>query len=346
MALADSVSDVMNWWPDELARVFGPRFARRRSAAAATLRLARAGTEISLDGFEPQIATDPTQIVPYLEEARVRRKSSRSVAIVVLPERHLKRGLAAIRLPRSRLSAMALLDLQSSTPFDPKDFFILLPAFDERVVDSSYYTVRRSALAPVVAALKAGGYEVTSLAMQTEAGPVEIDRDGLREVLGESASARLGARVTRVGLATAAVGLVALFAAAHWRYATAADSVAVEVDLAERQVRQLRGILAERDDKIAQIGAVRDQKKSLVPFASVVEEMSRAIPDNTWLTELSVSGDMVRFAGFSASAAALIPVLEASPMFSAPTFMEPVVRAVNQEGERFSIAMKIESGDG
>jgi hypothetical protein len=33
-------------------------------------------------------------------------------------------------------------------------------------------------------------------------------------------------------------------------------------------------------------------------------------------------------------------------MFSAPTFMEPVVRAVNQEGERFSIAMKIESGDG
>lgn len=346
MALADFFSDVMNWWPGELARTFGSRFARRRPPAAVHLRLSRIGTEMSLEGFEPQVATDLTQIVPYLDEARAARKADKTVAIVVLPERHLKRRLAGIRLPRSRLSAMALLDLQSSTPFDPGDFFILFPAFDERVVDSSYYTVRKTVLAPVIAALKAGGYQVTSLAMQSEGGLIEIDRDGLRDVLGERASARLGARVARIGLAIAAAGVLALFGAAHWRYAVAADSVAAEVDLAERQVRQLRGILAERDDKIAQISAVRDQKKSLVPFASVVEEMSRAIPDNTWLTELSVSGDMVRFAGFSASAAALIPILEASPMFSAPTFMEPVVRAVNQEGERFSIAMKIENSDG
>jgi len=345
MALAVFLSDGMNWWSGELARAFGSRRSRDRAGAAVIVRLSRAGAAISLEGAAARLAADPAEIVPFLDQAFGRR-SKPAVAILVSPERYLKRRLAAIRLRRSRFAAMSLLDLQSSTPFDPEDFFVLAPAFDERATDSSYYTVRKSALAPVVEALKSGRYPVASIAMEEAEGPVAIDDEGLRTVLGRSAAARGGERLLRIGFAAAAVGLVALFGAAHWRYATAAGAVAAEVETAENQVRALRAVLAARDAKIAQIGAVRDEKKSRVPVVSIVEEMSRAIPDNTWLTELSVSGDMVRFSGFSSSAAALIPILEASPLFSAPTFMEPVVRAVDQEGERFSIAMKIENVDG
>ncbi|SMH41732.1 general secretion pathway protein L [Mesorhizobium australicum] len=346
MALANFLSDLMSWWPDELGRAFGSRFRPQAPAIGATVRLVRAGAEISVDGTEPHLAAEPSQIAPLLDQLAGGRGRKPAVGIVIEPERYLKRSLAAIRLPRVRKMAMAQLDLQSATPFNPDDFFVLATRFDERVTDSSYYTVRKSALVPVVEGLRSGGWRVASILLSDGGELYPVDATSLREVVGVSAATRLGERAVSIGLATAAAGLVALVGAAHWRYSVAGAEVAEQVEAAESQVRELRAVLAARDAKIAQIGVVRDEKKDTVPVVRVIEEMSRAIPDNTWLTEISVSGDMVRFAGFSASAAALIPILEASPLFSAPTFMEPVVRVVNQEGERFSIAMKIENGDG
>lgn len=346
MSLANFLSDLMTWWPDELKKAFGPRVRPQAPAAEATVRLVRSGAEISVGGGAPHLAAEPSQIVPLLQTLAGGRRRKGAVAVVIEPERYLKRPLAAIRLPRSRMTAMALLDLQSATPFNPDDFFILATRFDERIRDSSYYTVRKSALVPVVEGLRAGGWRAASISLSDAGELYPVDAVSLREVLGASAATRLSERTVSIGLATAAVGLVALFGAAHWRYSVAGAEVASQLEAAESQVRELRAVLSARDAKIAQIGAVRDEKKGTVPVVRIVEEMSRAIPDHTWLTEISVSGDMVRFAGFSASAASLIPLLESSPLFSAPTFMEPVVRVVNQEGERFSIAMKVENGDG
>ncbi len=346
MALANLVSDWMAWWPAELRQALRLRSPDNGVAPQFTLRLGRAGAQISAGGAEARLASEPSQIAAVLDAIAPRRKRKADVAIVIEPDRYLKRRLAAIRLPRSRKAAMAALDLQSATPFDPEAFFILDTRLDDAVTDSSYFTVRRSVLNPVVEALRAAGCTVSAISVEDEGAIRGLDRPSLRAVLGTSAATRFAERAGAVGLATAAAGLVALFAAAQWRYAEAGAQVGSQIEAAEIQVRELRAVLAARDAKIAQIGAVRDEKKTTVPFVRIVEEMSRAIPDNTWLTEISVSGDMVRFSGFSASAAALIPLLESSPLFSAPTFMEPVVRVVNQEGERFSIAMKVESGDG
>ncbi|MCO5159980.1 MAG: PilN domain-containing protein [Mesorhizobium sp.] len=346
MSFANFLSDLMTWWPDELGRALRPRAARRVTPADATVRLVRAGAEVSVGGGAAHLATEPSQIVPALRTLSAGRRRRRAVGIVIEPERYLKRHLAAIRLPRSRMMAMATLDLQSATPFNPGDFFILAPRFDERIRDSSYYTVRKSALVPVVEGLRAGGWTVASISLSDGGELYPVDAASLGEAAGAPAATRLAQRTVSIGLATAAAGLVVLFGAAHWRYSVAGAQVADQVEAAESQVRELRAVLAARDAKIAQIGAVRDEKKGTVPVVRIVEEMSRAIPDHTWLTEISVSGDMVRFAGFSASAASLIPLLESSPLFSAPTFLEPVVRVVNQEGERFSIAMKVENGDG
>lgn len=346
MSLANFLSDLMTWWPDELSKAFGPRVRPQAPVVEATVRLVRSGAEVSVSGGEPHLAAEPSQIVPLLQTLTGGRRRKAAVGIVIEPERYLKRPLAAIRLPRSRMTAMALLDLQSATPFNPSDFFVLATRFDDRIRDSSYYTVRKSALVPVVEGLRAGGWRVATISLSDAGEHYPLDAVSLRDVLGASAATRLSERTVSIGLATAAAGLVALFGAAHWRYSVAGAQVAAQLETAEGQVRELRAVLAARDAKIAQIGAVRDEKKGTVPVVRIVEEMSRAIPDHTWLTEISVSGDMVRFAGFSASAASLIPILESSPMFSAPTFLEPVVRVVNQEGERFSIAMKVENGDG
>ena len=348
MSIANFVADLMLWWPDELRNALGARFRASTAKPDVTVRVMRGGVEIApgaeaKNTFAPVIVAEPSQIGSTLRSLSPGRPV---VAVIVEPERYLKRRLSAVRLPRSRLIAMAQLDLQSATPFNLADFFLIVPAYDDRIPDSSYYTVRKSVLGPVVEGLKAGGYAINSLSVADAGRVLPVDRPSFAEIAGRSMAAGIARKSMTIGMATAAAGVIAVVGAAHWRYATAGAEIDRKIEVADAQVRSLRKLLTDRDAKIAQIGVVRDEKKGTVPFVSILEEMSRAIPDTTWLTEVSVTGDMVRFAGFAESAAALIPILESSPLFSAPTFMEPVVRVVNQEGERFSIAMQVEDVDG
>jgi general secretion pathway protein L len=351
MSVSNFVSDLMLWWPDELRKALGGRSSTTATKTDLIARIIRGGVELSpapgaKAAFDPVLAAEPSDIGPTLKSAVPGRLGKPAVAVVIEPERYLKRRLSAIRLPRSRQIAMARLDLQSATPFNLADSFLLLPAYDSQITDSSYYTVRKSVLGPVIAALEAAGCSIASVSVADAGRALPADRLSLADIVGRTVGAGIARKALAIGTAVAAAGLIAVVGAAHWRYATAAAEIDARIEAADAQVRNLRKLLTDRDAKIAQIGAVRDEKKGTVPFVAIIEEMSRAIPDTTWLTEISVTGDMVRFAGFAESAAALIPILESSPLFSAPTFMEPVVRVVNQEGERFSIAMQIENVDG
>jgi general secretion pathway protein L len=332
MSVSNFVSDLMLWWPDELRKALGGRSSTTETKTDLIARIIRGGVELSpapgaKAAFDPVLAAEPSDIGPTLKSAVPGRLGKPAVAVVIEPERYLKRRLSAIRLPRSRQIAMARLDLQSATPFNLADSFLLLPAYDSQITDSSYYTVRKSVLGPVIAALEAAGCSIASVSVADAGRALPADRLSLADIVGRTVGAGIARKALAIGTAVAAAGLIAVVGAAHWRYATAAAEIDAKIEAAE-------------------IGAVRDEKKGTVPFVAIIEEMSRAIPDTTWLTEISVTGDMVRFAGFAESAAALIPILESSPLFSAPTFMEPVVRVVNQEGERFSIAMQIENVDG
>nr|WP_280949768.1 PilN domain-containing protein [Rhizobium sp. CF080] len=48
------------------------------------------------------------------------------------------------------------------------------------------------------------------------------------------------------------------------------------------------------------------------------QELTQILPDDTWLTDIAIDGDMLTITGFAAeSAAALIATLDASELFSA-----------------------------
>jgi general secretion pathway protein L len=274
------------------------------------------------------------------------REARPSVGIVVEPDRYLRRRLSPIRLPRSRVAAMAELDLQSSTPFNVADFFLIVPEYDETSPESVYYTVKKSLLAPVLEGLRSARVAVSSLALAEADRTVAADRPSLREVVGHTAAATALRRAQAIGVGVLVLGIVTAVGMAHWRNAAAAAQVDAAIAAAETDVAELRALIAARDARVALIGAVTEDKNSAVPIASVLNEMAKVIPDSTWLTDISVNGTSVRFSGLSDSAVALIPVLEASPLFRSPTFMEPVVRAEGEQGQRFTIAMQIEASDG
>jgi general secretion pathway protein L len=98
---------------------------------------------------------------------------------------------------------------------------------------------------------------------------------------------------------------------------------ALTADLAQRRAALLRRERAH-DDPTAQ---ALDARKRAMPAAVVaLEALSRAIPDNAYLTELRLTGDKLEFAGVGVAAAALIREIEQSPHFSHAAFSAPTTR--------------------
>ena len=74
----------------------------------------------------------------------------------------------------------------------------------------------------------------------------------------------------------------------------------------------------------------------------LLKELSVRIPETAWVNKFSFSGNDLVIAGKAESASKLIPLLEASPLFSEVNFLSSITK--NRDGkERFRIGLKLDS---
>lgn len=136
-------------------------------------------------------------------------------------------------------------------------------------------------------------------------------------------------------LATAAL-LVSDFAA------RGLDDERASLDARIATTRRL--LMAARDGAAEGGPAVRAlaQRKREVPAAVLVlDDLSRVLPDDTYVTDLELDGSQVRMAGVSAAPADLIRLLEQSGRFTRATFVGPTTPLPKGGGERFDIEARM-----
>ena len=81
-----------------------------------------------------------------------------------------------------------------------------------------------------------------------------------------------------------------------------------------------------------------DKKRSSLPVLQIMDELTRILPDDTWITRLDIKGSEVQIQGQSSSAAALIPLIESSSMLQNPRFRSPVTQVPRSDVERFHLS--------
>jgi len=101
-----------------------------------------------------------------------------------------------------------------------------------------------------------------------------------------------------------------------------------------RGQNQETGSLEERAAVLEHLRAANLQK------LHTLQQLTKLLPNGTWLQELDISEDTVDINGFSSRAADLPPPLENSPYFTQVEFTAPITRD-NQNREIFRIRMRL-----
>ncbi len=113
---------------------------------------------------------------------------------------------------------------------------------------------------------------------------------------------------------------------------------AMDSQQSELQISQRRAALRlDANAAGSGMGLLAKRKQTTPSSVMVLEAISRALPDTTYVTELRIEGDKVQVVGMTQDAPSLIRLIEQSPQFTRATFFAPTTHAANEPGERFHI---------
>jgi general secretion pathway protein L len=146
-------------------------------------------------------------------------------------------------------------------------------------------------------------------------------------------------RLLRLVLLCSGIATVAVMAIATYT-GTALDG---EQQQMQRRIAARRAALRLNQNNAAgsALNLLAKRKQSTPSSVMVLEAISRALPDTTYVTELRIEGDKAQIVGISQDAPPLIRLIEQSPQFSRATFFAPTTRSPSDPGERFHIEVHI-----
>jgi general secretion pathway protein L len=121
----------------------------------------------------------------------------------------------------------------------------------------------------------------------------------------------------------------------------ALEALEAQVQAAATDARQ--GAELRQDlEKMAEASQFLVEKKaSDVMIVEVIDEISRILPDHTWIARLDLSGTELQIQGQSAASSSLIRIIESSPWFENVRFASPVVQIAGTDNDRVHIVATV-----
>jgi len=189
------------------------------------------------------------------------------------------------------------------------------------------------ALAPYVEAARArGAGSVIVFAARLDDAPIRVCA---REV-SRDARARSYRRALVATLASAALFAAGSSALESW-FSDQRQTAQAEI---ARRVAAMQAITdsAAHDP---QLTTLLQRKRDFPPAVVILEALARALPDDSYLTQLRISGARLEIDGVSRSASSLVALLEQTEPLQRAQFSAPTTPAVAEGAEEFHIAADI-----
>lgn len=291
------------------------------------------GVEASFGSF----ALDSAGI-DRLRDIAMRRPAG--VVLEVAPALLLERTAVLPLAAESDLERVLGYEMDRITPFTANELFwtwhVVRRDRTRGKLDIRLSMIHRPGLVPVLEALRAAGLEP---AMIVALGPDQSLRT--IPVVRDAVAPERQRRALRWAAALCAVLLIA--------------TIATPLVLNERGIRAAETKIARLKPRVAEVELLRQRQAAEASGADVfaaalsrvgsplqaLSELTDILPDDTWLSALSLKQRVLTFTGQSARAARLITTLSADPAWRNPVFATPVTRADSGGSDQFSIRTEL-----
>jgi general secretion pathway protein L len=120
------------------------------------------------------------------------------------------------------------------------------------------------------------------------------------------------------------------------------ELLAAQVTEASSRAKQTLAKRGELDETVRAASFLDERKQNVPGVLGILNELTKALPDNTWLLSFNQNKAEVKISGYSAAAAELISRIDSVPLFKNPTFSSPIVQDLQNKAERFDISFEIE----
>jgi general secretion pathway protein L len=268
-------------------------------------------------------------------------KGSR-VEIVLQPKRFLFRPLELPARAADFIEGIVRAQIDRLTPWSASEavFGCTVPAAGggESITTTIAATTRKAVAGYVQAVSAFHPSAVAILADVADAGGVRV-RVFEQSARGSLDAAKLS-RMLQLALGAVAVVAVVSLAASTW----IASSLGAQEDELARQISERRAaIRAGADGGDRSPVTLLERRKYQTPASVIVlETLSQVLPDNTYVTELHLTGNKLQISGITTDAPSLISLIEQSHHFTRATFYAPTTRSPSDPGDRFHIEAQVE----
>jgi general secretion pathway protein L len=122
------------------------------------------------------------------------------------------------------------------------------------------------------------------------------------------------------------------------------DVLETRIDKSRKNALKMQTLKDERDAILDQVFFLANKRADEISSIELFNEITRIIPDDTWLTRLVMKKGEIQLQGESDNASALIQTIESSDFFSDVEFRSPVTQNKVTKKEKFYVSAKFLSG--
>lgn len=348
----------VRWWLNELGDALPPRLKARMEHARRRVLLRSDGNELALSVHETG-AVQQIEVLSLSKDAQLQRQQIHDL----LHERELTEVSRDLYLPESQalrkevilpLAAESNLrqalsfEMDRQTPFHARDVF-----FDYRVMqrerDAAQLRIDLfvALKAPILKEIESLG----PLGLAPSGVDVELDGApaGLNLLPPELRQRIINPRMRTNWILGGVLLILLVFVMMQslWLKQHQVNEVQAAIDEVRGEAMQVQQLRDRIDDATEAAGFMQTQRAASLPTVRVLAEVTRVLPDDTYLDRLLIDSDSVQMQGKSENAQQLIELLNSSPYFENASFRGPTRLDTRTQREIFDVsAMLVSEGEG
>jgi len=345
----------LRWWSGELLGLLPRRWARAIGLGRDRLRVVVTGAQaaFTLEGAggdrelgQVNLGPTPGEVVAVTVDDMLRHvdPAECEAAVLLASDRALKREMTIARVADADLRRAVEREIERYTPFRADQVYLFFAVdrqkSDDRTMALALAVAPRRFVDPVVDRLVAAGVPRDAVRVGITGIDVALGTDGRpAQPRAEGGDRRLP-RPLAVALAAVAVLALTAAVAPVLGLLVERQPLARRAEATQAEAEQVRQLLGRVEQLSGGLGAIVKAKTESPSVVRVLDRVTALLPDDTYLDQFNVVGREIEIEGTTRASAALVRLLESTPMFEKVSYVAPVTRDPVTGAERFHFSIQ------